>query len=73
MIFFCVFLIFPVGLTCLLNFKNILTKKFKKRKNPEFIDEEENNNLVSTYDTGFVDFHGSGSGTSVPFSDEEKK
>lgn len=72
MIFVCVFLIFPIGLTCLLNFRKKLSKKMQKRKNSEFLIEEENN-LISTYDTGFVDVYSNVSRTSVPLSDDEKK
>ncbi len=72
MIFICVFLIFPIGLTCLLNFKKILSKKIQKRNNPEIFFEEENN-LISTYDTGFVDVQSNLSRTSIPFSEDDKK
>ncbi len=70
MILFCGFLLFPVGLTCLLNFKNFITKKTRKKKNRE-MDVEEEYNLISTYDTGFVDKRGNVS--SVSISDTDKK
>jgi hypothetical protein len=72
MIFVCVFLIFPIGYTCLLNFRKKLSKKKQKRKNSELLIEEENY-LISTYDTGFVDVYSNVSRTSVPLSDDEKK
>ena len=55
----------------MLNFRNFISKKSRKKKNREVEVEEEEYNLISTYDTGFVDKRGNAS--SVSISDTDKK